>query len=146
MAIVDAIYRFIWTSCGYSGNIHDLLICKSIKLCSDITDGRVIPNIAKPEVEAKIHPLIEGDAAFPFTNKANATIQKYNSVIRTEIFQISTEQGKNRDKRSIWQAQGALGGIDEKRMSKKKTIQTMTPVCIVLHNICTQLEDAVPNC
>ena len=42
--------------------------------------------------------------------------------------------------------EGALEGIDEKCESKKKTTQTMTLECIVLHNICIELEDATPNC
>ena len=53
MALVDAKYRFIWAGCGYPGNSHDSLIFKSTQLYSDITQGKVIPNIAKEEVGPK---------------------------------------------------------------------------------------------
>ena len=62
MAIVDAKYKFICASCGYPGSSHDSLIFKSTKIYTDINEGKMIPNIAKQEVGAKILPFIVGES------------------------------------------------------------------------------------
>ena len=52
---------------------------------NDITEGKVIPSIAKQEVGAKMHPLIVGNSAFPcktwlmkpYTNDILSEDQRY---------------------------------------------------------------------
>ena len=63
---------------------------------SEITEGKVIPNIAKQEVGANIHPLIVGDSAFPFKTWL---MKPYTNARGTKIFQLSTEQGQGGDRR-----------------------------------------------
>ena len=71
---------------------------------------------------------------------ANEAIHKCHSVRGTKIFQLSTEQGQD------GRLKGRCRVLMRKCESKKKTTQAMTLACIVLHNICIELEDATPNC
>ena len=146
MAIVDAKYRFIWASCGYPGNSHDSLIFKSTQLYSDITQGKVIPNIAKEEVGAKIHPLILGDSAFPFKTWL---MKPYTNAILSEeqrYFNYRLSRARMVTEGAYGRLKGRWRVLMRKCESKKSTIRSMTLACIVLHNICTELDDAALNC
>ena len=46
MVIADARYRFVWGSCGYSGNSHDAIILQSTDLWANLNDSDVIKNIS----------------------------------------------------------------------------------------------------
>ena len=70
---------------------------------NDITEGKVIPSIAKQEVGAKMHPLIVGNSAFPCKTWL---MKPYTNDILSE--------GQDGDRRGLWKAQGVLEGIDEK--------------------------------
>lgn len=43
MGMVDAKYRFIWTSCEYPGNSYDSTIFKSTKLWENVPDEEIVP-------------------------------------------------------------------------------------------------------
>ena len=66
LALVDAKYRFIWTSFGAPENTHKSTLFQSTTLWSIIVSGDVLSEAgAKSNVDIVIPPLIFGDGAFP---------------------------------------------------------------------------------
>ncbi len=61
MAIIDANFRFIWASCGFTGNNHDSTIFQATNLYQNITSDNMIPKIAKDVGGVNVSPLILGD-------------------------------------------------------------------------------------
>ena len=145
MAMVDAHYRFIWASCGFPGNSHDSLIFQSTNLYSEIVNGNGIPNMSKKESGADISPLILGDSAFPFktwlmkpfTNAVLSDAQSYFNY-RLSRARMVTEGAYGRLK-------GRWRVLIRKCESKKDTTKKMTLACLVLHNLCIDLDDSVSN-
>ena len=66
LALVDAKYRFIWTSFGAPENTHKSTLFQSTTLWSIIVSGDVLSEAgAKSNDDIVIPPLIFGDGAFP---------------------------------------------------------------------------------
>ena len=83
MGMVDSKYRFVWGSCRYPGNSHDLIIFKSTDLWIQIKNQGYLPKIGKDVGGPLVPPLILGDAAFPLQpclmkpcTNANPTLQQ----------------------------------------------------------------------
>ena len=81
MGVVDAKYRFIWASCGYPGNSHDSIIMQSTTLWQEISQGKILPGIAKNVGGVDVPPLIVGDSAFPFQTWL---MKPYTNAVLTE--------------------------------------------------------------
>ena len=65
MALVDALYKFIWASVGAPGNRHDSTHFQSTKLWEDICNGMVILDKMQVCNDVKIPPMILADSKFP---------------------------------------------------------------------------------
>ncbi|CAB3997762.1 Hypothetical predicted protein [Paramuricea clavata] len=136
MAMVDSNYRFVWASCGFPGNSHDLIIFQSTELWNNITEKGAIPNIGQTVGTTTIYPLILGDSAFPlqswlmkpYTNAVLTNEQK-NFNYRLSRARMVTEgaygQMKGRWRVLIW-----------KNESEVDQVKTTALACVVLHNIC----------
>ena len=65
MAMVDSNNKFVWATCGFQLNSHDVFIFQSMQLLSDIKEGNFIPQIGKDVDEMQVPPVILGDSALP---------------------------------------------------------------------------------
>ena len=74
----------------------------------------------------------------PYTNAIMSEEQQYlnQRLIRARM----VIEGAYRRLKGRWRV------LMRKCESKKKTTETMTLACILLHNICIELENAAPNC
>ena len=62
MALVDAKYRFIWASSGWTGNTHDSTILQGTRLFTEIEAGSTILFTTKIG-DVEVGPLILGDGS-----------------------------------------------------------------------------------
>ena len=139
MAIVDAKYRFIWASCGFPGNNHDSVIFQSVNLYEQVTEHSLIPDMAKEQDGTDVPPLIIAESAFPLS-----TWKPYGNA----VLALEERYFNNRFSRACMVTEGAYGRLKgrwrillKKCESKKESLKCMALACIVLHNLCIDLED-----
>ena len=141
MAIVDAHYRFSWASSGYPGNSHDAIIFQSTSLFHCISDGSFIPNYSKKDGEVDIYPTLIGDSAFPFLPWL---MKPYGSAVLTEMqryFNYRLSRARMVVEGAFGQLKGRWRILQRKNESKVSTVRIMSLACIILHNICIDVND-----
>ena len=139
MALVDAKYRFIWANCGLAGNTHDSMIFQKTLLYKKILEDGIIPDFDFVEGGCKINPVILADSAFefkswlmkPYTHAILTKEQKYFNYIRARMIIES----------AFGQLKGRWRILLRKCESSVETVKLMSLTCIVLHNLCIELED-----
>ena len=141
MAIVDAKSRFMWASSGYPGNSHDAIIFQLTDLYNKILNENYLPAYCIQDSETEIYPVLLGDSAFPFLPWL---MKPYGNAIPTK------EQGyfNYRLSRARMVVEGAFGQLKgrwrillRKNECYSETLKLMSLACIILHNMCIDLED-----
>ena len=143
MGMVDAKYRFIWASCGYPGNSHDSIIMQSTTLWQDITQGEILPGIAKNVGGVDVPPLIVGDSAFPFQTWL---MKPYTNAVLTEkqkYFNYRLSRARMVTEGAYGQLKGQWRVLYRRNECNHKNVRTVTMACIVLHNICIDRGDSL---
>ena len=141
--MVDAKYRFIWSSCGYPENSHDSIIMQSTSLWDEITQGKIIPEIAKRVDGVNVPPLVIGDSAFPFQTWL---MKPYTNAVPTQkqsYFNYRLSRARMVTEGAYGQLKGRWRVLLRKSESSQNSARTVTLACIVLHNICIDRRDSV---
>ena len=141
MAIVDAKYRFVWASSGYPGNSHDAIIFQSTHLYNEILNQNFLPCFSKKENDTTIYPMLLGDSAFPFLPWL---MKPYtNTVLRKDqrYFNYRLSRARMVVEGAFGQLKGRWRILLRKNECHIKTLRSMSLACIVLHNICIDLND-----
>ena len=135
MGMVDSNYRFIWGTCGFPGNSHDVIILLSTKLWADIRDSELLPRIAKGIGWVTVPLLVLGDSAFPFQTWM---MKPYGNAVPTP----KQRYFNYRLSRARMVTEGCYGQLKRrwrvtlrKNESSKDEVKTKTLACMVLHNI-----------
>ena len=145
MALVDAEYRFIWSSVGDPGNTHDSTLMQSTEPWDRIVAGNVIPNIVQQIENVDIPPLILGDGAFPLRFWI---MKPHGDAVLPE----DKRYFNYRHSRARLVTEGAFGRLKSKFKvlfpkceSNKETVKLYGLASVVLHNLCIELGDLVPR-
>ena len=141
IAIVDAKYRFIWASCGFPGNNHDSVIFQSTNLYEQVTEHSLIPAMAKEQDGTDIPPLIIADSAFPLSTWI---MKPYGNAVLTQeerYFNYRLSRARMVTEGAYGRLKGRWRILLKKCESKKESLKVMALACIVLHNLCIDLED-----
>ena len=142
MGMVDSKYRFVWASCGYPGNSHDLVIFQSSDLWNQIRNQEYLPKIGKNLGSLFVPLLILGDAAFPLqplmkpSTNANPTLQQRYYNYRLSRGRMVTE-GAFGQLKGRWLV--LLRACECNQENAKKTALA----CVVLQNICHEKGTAI---
>ena len=130
----------VWASSGYPGNSHDAIIFKSTDLKHKISNKNYLPScIVASEME--IYSLLLGDSAFLFLPWL---MKPYGNAIQTK------EQGyfNYRLSTTLMVVEGAFGQLKGhwrillwKNECHSEELKLVSLACIILHNICIDLED-----
>ena len=145
MAIVDAKNRFIWASSGYPGNSHDAIIFQSTDLFSKITASKILPACTKKDGDVEVYPTLLGDSAFPFLPWL---LKPYSNAILTEeqrYFNYRLSRARMVVEGAFGQLKGRWRILLRKNECHNETLKSMSIACIILHNICIDLEDKGPR-
>ena len=140
MGMIDAIYRFIWASCGFPGNSHDSIILQSTKLWEELTQGEILPKIAQ-NGGVNVPPLILGDSAFPLQTWL---MKPYTHAVLTpeqKYFNYRLSRARMITEAAYGQLKGRWRVLHRKSESTPELVRTITLCCIVLHNICIDRND-----
>ena len=139
MAIVDEKDRFMWASSGYPGNSHDAIILKSTDLYHRISNKNYLPTcIVASEME--IYPVLLGDSAFPFLPWL---MKPYGNAIQTKeqrYFNYRLSRARMVVEGAFGQLKGRWRILLRKNECHSETLKLMSLACIILHNICIDLE------
>jgi len=141
MAIVDANKRFTWASSGYPGNSHDAIIFQSTSLFSKISNGNFLPAYCKKDGGVDIYPVLLGDSAFPFLPWL---MKPYSYAILTKeqrYFNYRLSRARMVVEGAFGQLKGRWRILLRKNECHTDTLKSMSLACIILHNVCIDLED-----
>ena len=144
MAIVDAKYRFMWASSGFPGNSHDAIIFQSTQLFQNIGENNDLRSMSKREGTTNIYPLIVGDSAFPFSTWL---MKPYSNAILTpeqRYFNYRLSRARMVTEGAYGQLKGRWRVLLRKCECSVDTVKIMSLACVVLHNICIDLEAKAP--
>lgn len=143
MAMVDARQRFMWASSGFPGNSHDAIIFQSTKLYAEITEHNLIPQVAKKQDGVDVYPMIIGDSAFPFQTWL---LKPYTSAVLTQqqrYFNYRLSRARMVVEGAFGQLKGRWRVLMRKNECEEDTLRTMSLACVVLHNICIDMDDKI---
>ena len=141
MAIVDARNRFMWASSGFPGNSHDAIIFQSTDLYNKISNEEYLPAYCIKDSETEIYPVLLGDSAFPFLPWL---MKPYGNAILTNeqcYFNYRLSRARMVVEGAFGQLKGRWRILLRKNECCSETLKLMSLACIILHNICIDLED-----
>ena len=141
MALVDSKQRFMWASSGFPGNSHDAIILQSTKLYSRIKEGNIIPQLVGKHGNVDMYPMIIGDSAFPFHTWL---MKPYTNAVLTpqqRYFNYRLSRARMVVEGAFGQLKGRWRVLMRKNECEENTLKTMSLACVVLHNICIDLDD-----
>ena len=145
MALVDAKYRFIWTSIGAPGNTHDSTYFQSTDLWGKICAGEIIPSISPILDAIEIPPLILGDGAF---SMRSWIIEPHGEAVLTEerrYFNFRHSRARLVTEGAFELLKSRFRVLHRRCESNKETVKLMGLACVVLQNICIVQGDLVPR-
>lgn len=141
MAMVDSRQRFMWASSGFPGNSHDAIIFQSTKLYAAITEDDIVAQVAKTQDGTDIYPMIIGDSAFPFQTWL---MKPYSNAVLTQeqrYFNYRLSRARMVVEGAFGQLKGRWRVLMRKNECDENTLKMMSLACVVLHNICIDLDD-----
>ena len=141
MGIVDAKFRFTWASSGFPGNSHDAIIFESTQVFKSVIENDEFRTKAKREGDTDIYPLIVGDSAFPFMTWL---VKTYSCAVLSpeqHYFNYRLSRARMVTEGAYGQLKGRWRILLRKCECSQNTMKIMSLACVVLHNICIELED-----
>ena len=145
MTIVDAKYQFMWASSRYPGNSHDAMILQSTNLFHKMKNESLIPSYYKEDDGVEIYPTLVGDSAFPFLPWL---MKPYGSTTLTEqqrYFNYRLSRARMVVEGAFGQLKGRWRILQRKNESDVATVKIMSLACIILHNVCIEMDDDCPT-
>ena len=140
MALVDSRKRFIWAASGFPGNSHDAIILQSTRLYAKMMEGNIIPTLEDRDGSA-VKPMIIGDSAFPFHTWL---MKPYANTVPTpqqQYFNYRLSRARMVVEGAFGMLKGRWRVLMRKSECEEETLKLMSLACVVLHNICIDMED-----
>ena len=150
MGIVEADYKFLWTSVGLPGSSNDACTFKVFRLYQNIVGNDFLPEIQKVVKllnvsELQLPPIMLGDSSFPL----NVWLQKpfENSTLskKQSHFNYCLSRTRMVTECAFCQLKGRWQLLCRKSEVNQHSLKVNTLAYIVLHNICIEKGDSISH-
>ena len=107
----------------------------------DLLNDNYLPAYCIQDSETEIYPVLLGDSAFPFLPWL---MKPYGNAIPTKeqgYFNYRLSRARMVVEGAFWQLKGRWRILLRKNECYSETLKLMSLSCIILHNLCIDLED-----
>ena len=102
LGMVDSKYRFVWASCGYTGNSHVSIIFQSTDLWNQIKQPGISPQNWQGCGWASCTSLDTWRCSISFATEVDEAMHERQPYTTTKILQLPVEPSQNGDGGCFW--------------------------------------------